>query len=88
MSRALALALVLLLAGCASTRPAAVVNVPVPVECREPEPERPAMPTESLAPGVDLDYFVKASQAEIEVREAYETRLLTALRACTAPLKR
>jgi hypothetical protein len=41
----------LALAGCGSVLRVEVqeVKVPVPVECREPIPDRPAMPTEALA---------------------------------------
>ena len=83
-----AILLAFLLGGCATTGGVQVVNVPVPVECREPEPERPAWPTDALRPSVDADTFVKYAQAEIELREGYETKLLTALRNCTAPMKK
>ena len=73
-----------LLAGCAS--PVAPLRVPVPVECREPEPVRPVMPTEALAPGVALDAFTAAAMAEIERREGYEGELRAALRNCTLPV--
>ena len=45
-----------LLAGCAWQKHVEIqrVKVPVPVECREPVPDRPVMPTEALAPGVAL----------------------------------
>lgn len=43
------------------------------------------MPMEALAPGVDLDHFVVAAMAEIELREGYEIELLAALSACTSP---
>ena len=68
------------------TVPLQTVKVPVPIECRVQTPARPAMPTEALAPGVDLDRFVAASQAEIELREGYEGELRAALRQCTEPL--
>lgn len=77
--------LAVLLAGCAAG-PGTVTRVPVPVACAEPEPERPLMPTETLAPGVDLFVFTKYAQAEIDVREAYEARLLLALRECRKPV--
>lgn len=85
MAHALIAAAALLLAGCGhlSTQQ---VKVAVPVECRVDVPGRPAMPTEALAPGVDLDPFVAASQAEIEIREGYEGELRAALATCTAPL--
>ena len=82
-------AAVLALAGC-QTAPTRVelqrVNVPVPVACDEPEPERPAMPTEQLRPGATVDQFTQAAQAEIERREAYETRLVAALANCRRPI--
>jgi hypothetical protein len=73
------------LAGCGSI-PMQTIKIPVPIECRVQTPARPAMPTEALAPSVDLDRFVAASQAEIELREGYEGELRAALRQCTAPL--
>lgn len=74
----------LLLAGCATT--SHQVKVPLPIECRVDEPARPAMPSEALRPGGDLDPFVAALLAEIEIREGYEGELLAALRTCTAPI--
>ncbi|WP_325001199.1 hypothetical protein [Variovorax sp. PMC12] len=44
------------------------------------------MPTEALAPGVDLDRFAAAAMAEIELREGYELELNAALAHCTAPM--
>lgn len=73
------------LAGCGAI-PLQTIKIPVPIECRVQTPARPAMPTEALAPGVDLDRFVAASQAEIELREGYEGELRAALSQCTAPL--
>lgn len=85
-----ALALVLLLAGCQSAPPKVVlkeVKVAIPVECREPVPDRPVMPTESLQRGVSISTFVKAAQAEIERREGYEVRLRVALENCKKPIE-
>lgn len=62
------------------------VKVPVPVECREPVPDRPVMPTEALAPGVALFELVQAALAEIDRSEGYEVRLRAALLICTAPV--
>lgn len=78
-------AIAVMLFGCAATLPA-VVKVPVPVACKETEPVRPIMPTDVLLPGAGLDRFVQASAAEIERREGYELELVTALRACIAPI--
>lgn len=79
-----------ILAGCQSVPPKIVlkeVKVAVPVECKEPVPDRPAMPTESLQPGALLPTFVKAAQAEIHRREGYEIKLLAALENCRKPVK-
>lgn len=85
--RALLVALgCLLLTGCETLRGAVGVNVPVPIACQEPVPERPVMPTDLLRPGVDEFTFTITAQAEIEVREAYSHRLLTALQACRKPI--
>ncbi len=63
------------------------VNVAVPVECKEPTPARPVMPTEALRPGATVDQFIQAAQAEIERREGYEVQLVEALAICTRPLR-
>lgn len=57
------------------------------VECRVQRPMRPAMPTEALAPGVDLDRFAAAAMAEIELREGYDLVLNAALDACTVVIE-
>ncbi|WP_426304015.1 hypothetical protein ACN9MJ_13435 [Acidovorax facilis] len=62
------------------------VNVAVPVECKEPIPDRPVMPTEALRPGATIDQYAQASMAEIERREGYEVQLVTALVHCRMPL--
>ncbi|MCT6721681.1 hypothetical protein N4G42_25055 [Acidovorax sp. K2F] len=62
------------------------VNVAVPVECKEPIPDRPVMPTEALRPGADVDQFAQAAMAEIERREGYEGQLVAALVICTRPV--
>jgi hypothetical protein len=88
MMRTILLLGVLALAGCSSVSRVEVqqVKVPVPVECREPVPERPSMPTEGLADDADPFELLRAALAEIDRREGYEVRLLAALIACTAPL--
>jgi hypothetical protein len=63
------------------------VSVAIPVECRARVPSRPAMPTEMLVPGVDVDRFVASAMAEIELREGYEGELQSALEQCVAPLR-
>ena len=67
--------------------PIQTVKVPVPVECNVEVPARPAMPTEALSPGVNLDRFSASALAEIELREGYEEELRTALGQCVAPLR-
>jgi hypothetical protein len=74
-----------MLAGCSTQIQR--INVPVPVECRESMPERPVMPTEHLAPGVEPFVLTRAALAEIDRREGYEIKLVAALVACTAPLQ-
>lgn len=78
----------LALAGCGTTPRVEIqeVKVPVPVECREPIPDRPAMPTETLADDADPFELLRAALAEIDRREGYEVRLLAALLTCTVPL--
>ena len=76
-----------MLAGCAAPRVELQrVSVPVPVQCQEPMPSRPVMPTEGLRPPVSLDAFAAAAMAEIERREGYEGELVAALEACRAPI--
>lgn len=90
MMRAAMLLGALALAGCGSVPRVEIqeVKVPVPVECREPIPDRPAMPTEALAEDADPFELLRAALAEIDRREGYEVRLLAALMACTQPLSR
>ncbi|KTT23268.1 hypothetical protein NS331_08405 [Pseudacidovorax intermedius] len=75
-----------LLTGCAAG-PSARANVPVPVECGATEPARPAMPTEALSLGVDVDRWVAAAQAELLLREGYEGELRAALAECVEPVR-
>ncbi len=80
---------VLALAGCGAVPRVDVqtVKVPVPVECREPVPDRPNMPTETLADDADPFELLRAALAEIDRREGYEVRLLAALISCTRPVR-
>ncbi len=83
------LALVALaLAGCTTAPRGEVqrVNVAVPVECQEPVPARPVMPTDALRTGATVDDFARAAMAELARREGYEGQLLTALEACRTPI--
>lgn len=69
--------------GCTTTPVTQIVKVPVPMQCQETVPDRPAMPTEGLKAGAtSLHQYVTASQAEIERREGYEGKLRAALVAC------
>lgn len=78
-----------LLAGCATKKHVETqrVAVPIPVQCQEPVPARPVMPTDSLGGGATLDQFARAAMAEIERREGYEVELRTALENCRKPVK-
>lgn len=88
MNRAATLgAFAMVLSGCA-VPPARQASVPLPVECRVQTPARPAMPTEALRKGVDVDRWIQAAQAELLLREGYEGELQAALGECTAPLTR
>jgi hypothetical protein len=82
---AILVALLLILAGCGTAPRLQTVKVAVPVQCTVQVPERPAMPTEALAPGISLFDFTKAAQAEIERREGYEGQLREALAGCVTP---
>lgn len=87
MMRAIALiAASALLVGCGSVK-YVQVRVPVPVACAEQAPERPAMPTDALQPGVAPWALLRAALAEIDRRESYEVVMRAALVACTAPLE-
>lgn len=77
----------LLLSACSTTPVLTTVKVPVPVACQEKVPDRPVMPTEEFTAKPALDQYVRAARAELERREGYETQLLTALEACTAPIQ-
>jgi hypothetical protein len=81
-------ALAVALTGCNATLPVLPARTAIPVECKEPKPERPAMPTANLTAESSLDASVQAMQAEIALRDGYEDQLVTALAACTAPIKR
>jgi hypothetical protein len=83
----LLLAVLYLMTGCATQERLVEVNVMVPVPCNEPMPERPAMPTEEMKVGLDVDVQGRYLRAEIDIREAYEIRLVTALENCRAPLR-
>lgn len=85
-ARAGASASALFLASCATVPQIQTVKVPVPVECREKVPTRPAMPTDGLDVADSLLAKVKALLAEIELRQGYEDQLQAALGNCTRPV--
>lgn len=75
--------LCLFVTGCGTIPPETqTVNVPITVRCQAVEPDRPSMPTESLVTGDTQDTKIAAALAEIDIREGYELRLVTALRSC------
>lgn len=76
-----------LLTGCGSNPVVREVKVAVPVACQIAEPERPSMPTEDLDPEAPVDVQARHMRAEIELREGYEDKLVTALRGCRSPIK-
>ncbi|MEO8391236.1 hypothetical protein [Polaromonas sp.] len=92
----IALALVILLAiaclsACKTVPLVTPVNVAIPVECKEPEPDRPVMPTDALKTrgcpsGGCVDELLQSSLAENQRREGYEVQLVTALRNCKRPI--
>jgi hypothetical protein len=88
LGAAVVVVLAALLSGCGGTMPVVPGRTAIPVECKEPIPARPAMPTENLPAGADLDAFTAAAIAELERREGYEGQLVTSLVACTKPVKR
>jgi hypothetical protein len=74
----------LLLAGCAAQpvyKPV-TVEVPVPVPCRVPVVLHPVWPFQALPAQAALFEQTRALLAENELRQAYETRLEAALKAC------
>ena len=87
-------ALAILSAGCASKPPVVNARPVVESECKQQVPDRPAMPTEGLsleacaANDTCVDDYVRASDAEIKVREGYEVDLRAAVVACTTPLEK
>lgn len=82
-----ALAALIVLTGCSVFTARTTTPEPIPVECREKVPARPAMPTEALTVKPTIDQLLKHQDAEIVVREAYEVQLRTALVICTTPIQ-
>lgn len=82
----LVLAGVAALTGCTTAPQLQPVKIPVPVECRETVPDRPAMPMDAVKQADTLDRKTAAALAELEVREGYEGKLRAALEGCTRPI--
>jgi len=87
MKVAFVLVICMVLAGCAAPRVSVQeVKVAVPIKCQAEVPTRPAMPTATITADLPDDRyifeFVKSAAAEIELRDGYEGRLLTALESC------
>ena len=77
------LLLLLALTGCTQTVLKPVpVEVPVEVTCKIKEPASPRWPTLALSPTAGLFDRTKATLAELELRKAYEGKLLAAIRSC------
>jgi len=87
MIRIAAIAALFSLTGCSVFTARTTTAEPIPVECREKVPARPAMPTEALTGKPTIDQLLKHQDAEIVVREAYEVQLRTALVICTTPIQ-
>jgi hypothetical protein len=79
-------ALGVVLTGCNATLPVLPARTAIPVECKEPMPQRPVMATSNIKPDTSLDASVAAYQAELAQRDGYEDDLVTALKACTKPI--
>lgn len=76
---------VLALAGCASPTPqvrTVRVEIPVAVPCRTQSVAVPAFAAESLKRSDSLEEKVRALLADRRQRQAYEIKLLAAIKAC------
>lgn len=87
MRNSIILAVVLLLAGCATTPP--VINtviqrveIPIAVPCNAVIPPRPAMNFEKLVIEDDLFTKTKSVLADRQLYEGYSAELLAALKSC------
>ena len=76
-----AVALCLLLTGCATER-LVEVRVPMQVACQVAEPERPALPLDSLPIDAPVDVQARHLRAEVDVLTGWADRLVTALQGC------
>jgi hypothetical protein len=78
------LCILAMLAGC-STEPKVVTNtvkVAVPTPCLQAIPEVPSFRLRALTGDEELWVINRSLTTDIELHEAYEDRLLTALEAC------
>lgn len=82
----LALAPLLLLAGCETMPTTVTVRVPVPVACQVATPERPVLAIDTMSPDLPLDVQNRHMRADHDERDGYEGRLETALATCKNPV--
>lgn len=81
MRAALIIACAAILAGCDTMPKQAKVGVRV--DCKVQMPEKPVWATEALPKGASFYDLAKAALAELKQRQAYETKLEAAARACS-----
>lgn len=58
------------------------VNVPYPVYCKTPDPEKPEFNFPKIDPEMDIYEKTKILLADIKLHLAYETELLAVLKTC------
>lgn len=83
--RAIIVAVTILVAGCASTRPTQTVNVPVPVSCVKPGsvPSSPVSVFESISDTSNRFEQVRALLIDRESAKGYEAKLEAIVHGCT-----
>ncbi len=81
---AIALAVLALLAGCATLERVVTVKVSVPVACEQQDPERPTLAIDTLDdfPSLPLDQQNRHLRADHDARDGYEVELRARLKAC------
>lgn len=80
----LCLPLLLCLSGCLGTAVTVQqVKIEVPVPCVTQVPEKPSYPFQSAMEEEDEFSKVKKALAEIELRDAYETKLEVIVQGCS-----
>ena len=75
------------LAGCGLLEPKTVIDTvtiekPVPVPCKIPPIDRPAMAVDQVRPADDMVTLNRAILSELEQRRAYELLLEAGVKAC------